>query len=302
MNVVALSGGVGGARLLDGLQAVLPAGTLTAIVNTGDDLEHWGLAISPDLDTVLYTLAGLADEARGWGLAGDTFAALEMVRKLGCEAWFALGDRDLATNLMRTQALARGETLSAITGRLARSLGVRTKILPMCDAPCRTLIETTDGETLAFQEWLVRRRAPAVQRVRFSGCPDSAPGVLTAIEAADVVIIGPSNPYVSIDPILSLPGVRSALEQRTVVAVSPIVGGRAVKGPLAEMITALDGEAPSAAAVARHYGSLLSACVVETGDDLPPAMPRLATSTIMRDRADRARLAREVLSFAESLA
>jgi LPPG:FO 2-phospho-L-lactate transferase len=300
MKVAALSGGVGGARLLDGLQAVLAPGALTAIVNTGDDLEHWGLSISPDLDTVLYTLAGLAHEARGWGLDGDSFAALDMMRTLGGEDWFQLGDRDLAVHLARTRALAHGGTLSGVTARLARALGVRTRILPMSDAPCRTQIETQAGETLPFQEWLVHRHAPPVRRVRFSGSPAPAPGVLQAIGEADHVIIGPSNPYVSIDPILSLPGVRAALEAKPVVAVSPIVRGRAVKGPLAEMIGALSGEPAGVPAIIAHYQGLLDGIVVEHGDE--SGIAQLATRTIMSDRADRRRLAAETLGFAESLA
>ncbi len=299
-RVVALSGGVGGARFLDGVMRALPPGALTCIVNTGDDFVHLGLTICPDLDTVMYTLAGLGDEARGWGLAGETFAAMEMVGRLGGPAWFALGDRDLGTHLVRSEALHAGEPLSSVTARLCAALGVGARVLPMAEAPCRTMIETVADGTLPFQEWFVGRRAqPAVRAVRFDGRPPPAPGVLAAIDAADLVLIGPSNPYVSIDPILALDGVRAALARRPVVAVSPIVGGRAVKGPLARMIVELDGARPSAAAVARHYGDLVRGWVVERGDDCPG--PTLATATIMTDRADRARLAREVLAFAKEL-
>ena len=301
-RVVALSGGVGGARLLDGLQAALPPGALTALVNTGDDFEHWGLYISPDVDTVVYTLAGLAHEARGWGLADETFHALGMVSRLGGEDWFQLGDRDLAMHLVRTRALAAGVSLSEITATLAARLGVATRVLPMADAPCRTILVTDEGE-LSFQDWLVRRRAAATVRgVRFVGSPPPSPGVLAAIAEAELVVIGPSNPYVSIDPILSLPGVRAALAERPVVAVSPIVAGRAVKGPLGEMIPSLAGRAASAAAIVAHYGSLLRGLVVERGDESDlgdVGVPVCATATVMHDRAARRALADDVLAFAE---
>jgi LPPG:FO 2-phospho-L-lactate transferase len=304
-RVVALSGGVGGARFLDGLACALPrdASALTAVVNTGDDFVHLGLHVAPDLDTVMYTLAGLADVARGWGLAGETFAGLEMVRRYGGADWFALGDRDLATHLLRTDALRAGATLTDVTARLCSALGIGARVLPMADGACRTMIETVSDGTLAFQEWFVRRRAqPVVRAVRFDGRPAPAPGVIAAIDACDVVLVGPSNPYVSIDPIVSLPGVREALARKPVVAVSPIVGGHAVKGPLAEMIPALAGEAPTAGAVARHYGGLLAGVVVERGDEASVAgVPVYATATVMGDRADRTRLAREVLAFAAEL-
>ena len=304
-SVVALSGGVGGARLLHGLSRVLPAEALTAIVNTGDDFEHWGLCISPDLDTVMYTLADLAPEERGWGLSEESFQALEMIRRYGGDDWFALGDRDLATHLIRSEALRRGETLTAVTRRMNTALGVHCGVLPMADAPCRTIVHTTTHGPLPFQTWFVRHRAePPVQRVEFQGSPPPAPGLLEAIGRAEVVIIGPSNPYVSIDPIFSLPGVREAIFARPVVAVSPIVHGAAVKGPLARMIVDLAGEAASPAALVHHYGAGLRGMVVERGDeasirDLPVRVR--AADTIMKTRADSARLAREVLAFAEEL-
>lgn len=303
-RVVALSGGVGGARFLDGLQRALPAGALTAVVNTGDDFEHLGLSICPDLDTVMYTLAALGDEARGWGLAGETFAAMEMVRRLGGPDWFSLGDRDLATHLLRTEALRGGERLTAVTARLCAALGVEPRVLPMADGPCRTFIDTADGESLPFQEWFVGRRAqPAVRAVRWQGRPPPAPEVLAAIDACELVLIGPSNPYVSIDPILMLDGVRAALARKPVVAVSPIVGGRAVKGPLAAMIPALAGTPPTAGAIARHYGALLRGLVVERGDAGEVAGVAVReTDTIMRTREDRLRLGRETLAFAAELA
>ena len=302
-RVVALSGGVGGARFADGLAAELPAGALTVIVNTGDDFEHWGLHIAPDVDTVMYTLSGLAHEARGWGLAEESFHTLEQVKRLGGDAWFALGDRDLATHLLRTQALARGESLGAITERLCRAAGVPARVLPMTDGRCRTMIDTREHGTLSFQDWFVRHRAaPPPLRVWFDGAPGPAAGVLDAIAAADVILIGPSNPYVSIDPILALDGVRAALATRPVIAVSPILHGEAVKGPLASMLPLLGGRPASAAAVAAHYGRLLRGFVVESGDEADVDGPEvLPTSILMRDRPDRRRLAAEVLAFAARL-
>jgi LPPG:FO 2-phospho-L-lactate transferase len=300
-SVVALSGGVGGARLLRGLARVLPAEALTAVVNTGDDFEHWGLYVSPDVDTVMYTLAGLSHEERGWGLAGETFGMLEAMRRYGEDDWFAIGDKDMATHVARTQALARGETLTAVTARLCRALGVRARVLPMSDDRCTTIVETRDQGALTFQTWFVRHRAaPAVSRVRFDGDARATTAVLDALCGADVVVIGPSNPYVSIDPILCLPGVREAVFARPVVAVSPIVGGKAIKGPLASMIPELDGIAPSAAAIAAHYPGLRG-MVVERGDDVP-GLRVLATDTVRHSAADSERLAREVLEFAAEAA
>lgn len=300
MKVVALSGGVGGARLLDGLAQVQPMGSLTAIVNTGDDFVHWGLHVSPDLDTVMYTLAGLAHEERGWGLAEESFAALAMIRRYGGPGWFGLGDRDLATHLLRTEALRAGTSLSALTARLCRALGVEHAILPMADAPQRTMIATRTEGVLSFQEWFVARRAePAVCEVRFEGDGRPTSAVLGAIESSELIVIGPSNPYVSIDPILALRGVREAIARKPVVALSPIVRGEAVKGPLATMIRDMADEAPSAGAVVRHYRGLVRGVVVEGGDEATvPGMPVLGTSTVMRSRGDRARLAREILAFA----
>ncbi len=295
MNVVALSGGVGGARLVEGLCRALD-GKLTVIVNTGDDCRHWGLAICPDLDTVMYTLAGVGDAARGWGLRGDTFTAHEAMRAFGEPAWFSLGDRDLATHLTRTAALARGEPLHAVTARLSAALGVTARVLPMSNEPAPTLVDTTEHGLLPFQEWLVLRRAPEVRGVVLPSGVAALPAARQAIDAADLVVIGPSNPYVSIEPILALPGVRDALSRRPVVAVSPIVGGAAVKGPLAEMIPRLSGVAPSAQAILDRYDGLVSAFVVERGDEIR-GVPSLATDAVMRAPEDRLRLAREVLDL-----
>jgi LPPG:FO 2-phospho-L-lactate transferase len=304
MRVVALSGGVGGARLLDGLARALPPGDLTAIVNTGDDFVHLGMHVSPDLDTVMYTLAGLAHEERGWGLAEESFAGLAMVKRYGGPDWFALGDRDLATHLLRSEALRGGEPLSSITARLCAALGIGQRVVPMADAPIATMIETHGEGALPFQQWFVRRRAePRVRAVRFEGTRTPAPAVMAALAGCDVVIVGPSNPYVSVDPILSLDGVRDAIGRKPVVAVSPIVGGAAIKGPLATMIRDLADREPSAGAVASHYGGLLRGMVVELGDEATVRGVRvLGTSTVMRSRDDRLRLAREVLAFASEAA
>jgi len=252
---------------------------------------------------VMYTLAAVGDEERGWGLQGETFAAMAMVKRLGGPDWFNLGDRDLATHLLRTEALAAGQSLTAVTARLCAALGVGARVLPMADGPCRTMIETVADGTLPFQEWFVGRRAqPMVRAVRFDGHPPAAPGVLAAIAEAELVLIGPSNPYVSIDPILSLDGVAAALARKPVVAVSPIVGGRAVKGPLGAMIPALTGAPPTAGAIARHYGGWLRGIVVERGDEGGvDGMAVRSTDTIMGSREERLRLAKETLAFAAEL-
>ncbi len=301
-SVVFLSGGVGGARLLHGMAQVLPAEALTAIVNTGDDFEHWGLSICPDLDTVMYTLGGLADEARGWGLLDETFRARGWMERYGAPGWFALGDQDLATHITRTQALCEGVSLTALTARLCQAVGLRQRILPMCDQPRRTMIDTFEFGPLPFQEWLVKHRAPAVQAVRFVGDSAATSAVHHAIEHADLVVLGPSNPYVSVDPILTLAGVRERVAQKCVVALSPIVAGRAVKGPLAEMVRTLSGLEPSPQAIVSHYQGLIHGMVVEHGDEgTLQEVPGFATKTVMGGAADRARLAREVLKFAERL-
>jgi LPPG:FO 2-phospho-L-lactate transferase len=299
-SVVALSGGVGGARLLRGLARALPAGALTAIVNTGDDFEHWGLHVSPDVDTVMYALAGMSHEERGWGLADETFRALEGLRAYGEDGWFAIGDRDLATHMARTLGMARGETLTRATARLCKALGVEARVLPMSDDRCRTMIDTREHGPLTFQTWFVRHRAePAAVRVRFEGSARATPEVLAAVSEAELVVIGPSNPYVSVDPILSLPGLRDALFARPVVAVSPIVHGQAIKGPLAAMIPGLAGVPASAAAVAAHYPRL-AGIVVEEGDAVP-GVKTLEARTVMRSPADSEALARAVLDFSAGI-
>jgi LPPG:FO 2-phospho-L-lactate transferase len=305
MKVVYLSGGVGGARLAHGMARALSPAELTLVVNTGDDLWHWGLRICPDLDTVMYTLADLAAVERGWGLADESFGALAFVERYGGESWFQLGDRDLATHIMRSQWLREGASLSTIAARLCAGLGVRHAILPMSELPCETMIETDDG-TLGFQRWLVHGRAQQdVRRIWYrcehgaAGVP-AAPAVLAALEAADLAVIGPSNPYVSIDPILSCAGVRERLQRLPVIAVSPIVHGSAVKGPLARMLQTLSGAEPSPASIAAHYKGLLRGLVGEVGDALPTAaLDCHAAHTVMASREHSLRLAREVLAFAE---
>ena len=302
MSIVYLSGGVGGARFAHGLSRAVAPNPLTLIVNTGDDFVHWGLSISPDLDTVMYTLADVADVERGWGLAGETFQALAWVERYGGERWFQLGDRDLATHLMRSEWLRSGRTLSEVTARLCAGLGVRDRLLPMSDEPCPTLIDTADG-TLSFQHWLVAERGrPSVRGVRSARAVQPTAAVLDAIERAELAILGPSNPYVSIDPILALPGVRERLRGRPLLAISPIVHGRAVKGPLAEMLRSLDGVEPSPAGIVRHYGPLVRAAVVERGDEAGLAeLPVLATGTLMPTREHSRELAGQVLQFARRL-
>ncbi len=301
-RVVALAGGVGGARLVDGLDQALPSGALRVIVNTGDDFTLWGLRISPDLDTIMYTLAKLSPEERGWGIEGDTFHVLQEARRRGLADWFQLGDRDLVTHLSRTLALAAGQTLTAATETLCRGLGVERTILPMSDAPRPTSIVTKDGVELAFQQWLVRARAvPEVRAVRYGGSSTPTPQVLDALAEADLVVICPSNPYVSIDPILSLDGVREALERTTTVGVSPIIGGRAVKGPLASMIPQLTGREASARAVAEHYGEVLDGYAVHPGDGFEAPFPVLEANILLRARQDRLVFARKLLELAGSL-
>ena len=304
MNVAVLSGGVGGARFMRGLvDAVDPAG-VTAIVNVGDDVEVLGLAISPDLDSVLYTVAELSDEKRGWGRQDETWHALATVEALGGEAWFRLGDRDLGLHLVRTQALRSGEPLSAVTARLTAALGLESRILPATDEPLRTWLETPNG-SFPFQHWFVARghRDP-VDRVRFEGAAAArpAPGVLEALQEADLILIAPSNPFVSIGPILAVERIRSALERRRVpcVAVSPLIGGRAVKGPAAAMLERLQG-GTTAAHVAQCYPGLIDALVLdeadaEDGDAVAQLGVRpIVTQTLMRDAAARRRLAETAL-------
>jgi len=308
MKVVALAGGVGGAKLADGLAQVLPPGDLTVIVNTGDDFEHLGLYICPDLDTVCYTLAGIANPATGWGRQGETWAALETLGQLGGPTWFRLGDHDLGLHLERTRLRRAGQLLSQITAHVCQALGVEPRVLPMSDQEIPTWVKTDEGD-LPFQEYFVHRQChPCVTGFRFQGVERArpAPGVLEALEAADLVVICPSNPWVSIDPILAVPGMRPAIERRPVVAISPIIGGQAVKGPAAKMYAEL-GIQPSALSVAHHYQSLLCGFVMDRLDDQQAEdvqqldIRTLTTGTIMNSPVDRARLGKEVLDFGLNL-
>jgi LPPG:FO 2-phospho-L-lactate transferase len=271
VSIAILCGGLGGSRCVDSLARAAGPETVTAIGNVGDDVEILGLHVSPDLDTVLYTLAGLLDEERGWGVRDETYSALAMAGALGAETWFTLGDRDIGLHLVRTRWLREGIPLSEATSRLAQALGVRVRLLPATDDRLRTKIETEGGE-LDFQEWFVGRgHRDAVRWVRFAGAEDAtpAPGVLDAIEMAELVVIAPSNPFVSIFPILAVRGIREALAEKRVAAISPLVGGRALRGPLAEMMESL-GHEPSAAGIAALYGDLVDVVVVAPGDE-PPA-------------------------------
>jgi LPPG:FO 2-phospho-L-lactate transferase len=300
VNVVLLSGGVGGARFARGLvDAVDPAG-VTVIGNVGDDLDVLGLSVSPDLDSILYALAGLHDEERGWGRAGETWEALRTVSALGGEDWFRLGDRDLGLHLVRTQALRSGEPLSAVTERLARALGIEATILPATDDTLRTWIDTPAG-SFPFQEWFVARgHRDEVDGVRFEGSAEPAPGVLEALRDADAIVIAPSNPYVSIWPILAVPKIRGALSQREVpcVAVSPLIGGRAVKGPADRMLARMAG-GTTPEHVASCYAGLIDALVVDESDPSGPlAVKRVVTRTLMTDLDASRRLAETVLAAA----
>jgi LPPG:FO 2-phospho-L-lactate transferase len=317
MKIVALAGGVGGAKLAHGLAQIMPPKDLTIIVNTGDDFEHLGMYISPDLDTVCYTLAGLANPETGWGRVGETWQMITNIEKLGGPGWFRLGDQDIATHLERTRRLKEGQSLSQITRDFCKAWGVKQTILPMSDQPVRTIVETDEGD-LPFQEYFVHRGCqPRVKGFRFDGVDSAEPalGAREAIQSADAVIVCPSNPWVSIDPILavlaltppSAPLSRTSGEGTGVraraIAVSPIIGGQTVKGPAAKMYAEL-GIQPSALAVANHYENLLTGFVVDSVDSelaKQIKIPTLVTDALMKSVADRARLARDVLNFIGNL-
>jgi LPPG:FO 2-phospho-L-lactate transferase len=310
MKICALAGGVGGAKLASGLQDVLPPGDLSTVVNTADDFDLWGLHICPDLDTVMYTLAGISNPETGWGIAGESFETLNMVQRYGEETWFKLGDRDLATHVLRTSRMRSGETLTEVTAGLSVALGVQSVVLPMSDAPVSTILETPEGR-LEFQEYFVRRgQRDEVLGIELRGIEDAGPTerVLTAISGADAIVLCPSNPVVSVRPILALPGMEEALASSDApkVAVSPIVGGRALKGPADRMLSSL-GHEVSATGVARMYAGLVDGMVVDRTDDGERAgiealgMRVLVTESVMRDAEDRARLASETLEFGAGL-
>ena len=304
MTIVALSGGVGGAKLASGLQDVLEPGELVVVSNTGDDFEHLGLHISPDIDSVFYALAGLNDEERGWGRSGETWQCMSAIGGLGGETWFNLGDQDLALHLERTRRLRNGESLTDVTATICRAAGVTTRIIPMCDRPVPTIVHTTGGD-LAFQHYFVRERcAPVVTGFTHQGADAATlPDALRAIRDVEAVIVCPSNPFISIAPILAVPGMREWLASLNapVVAVSPLIGGEAVKGPTAKMFGEL-GMSVTNAGLVEHYGDLLDGLVIDESDakdseHLPIAVAM--TETLMRDANDRQRVAHIALRLAE---
>jgi LPPG:FO 2-phospho-L-lactate transferase len=307
-KVVALAGGVGGAKLASGLAHVLPPENLTVAVNVADDFELYGLTICPDLDTVMYTLAGIASPETGWGIAGDTFHCLDALVQFDAPAWFRLGDRDLGTHLARTRGLWDGDTLTRVTRRLCDSFGVRQRILPCTDDLLRTIVETAEGD-LEFQDYFVRRKCePAVRGFRLRGLDAALPTkeFLAALDAADAVVFCPSNPFVSTGPILALPGVREKAAAGNAVAVTPIIGGKAVKGPLAKMFREL-GRGPSALEAAREYRGVVRGFLLDSQDQALAAeiealgMEVRTADTLMREEEARRNLAGEVLAFAREL-
>ena len=304
--VLALAGGVGGAKLALGLSLCLPPGDLIVCVNTGDDEAFHGLHVSPDLDTMMYTLSGFSNKENGWGVAGDTFTALEMLGKFGADTWFNLGDRDLATHILRTQMLSEGRTLSEVTSELNKSLGVFHEIIPMSDDPVKTVLSTDEGE-LPMQRYFVGRRAePIVSEVRYRGADvaDASPGLHDALTKAALLVFCPSNPYLSLGPILALPEVRQRI--RTFpgkrVCVSPIVGGDAVNGPAGKIMAEL-GKEVSCVEVAREYRDICDVLVIDSQDrELASQVEEmgvtpLVTSTIMETEEDKIALAREILAL-----
>lgn len=305
MNVTTLAGGVGAARFLEGLIQIVPQEDITVISNTGDDEDFFGLRVSPDIDIVIYTLAGAINAETGWGLAGETFRALEALGRFGYETWFGLGDGDLATHVHRTNMLRKGATLSDATRSIAEAFGLRLTLLPVSDDRIRTIVETVAGETLAFQEYFVKRRTEdEVRAVRFDGIDTAqpAPGVLEAIANADLVAIAPSNPVVSIGPLLAVRGVREVLRdtRATVVGVSPIIGGKTIKGPADRMMASL-GMTPTATGVAEAYCDVLDVLVIDEEDRaLAPAVEAagvraVVAQTIMRGPNEKRALAEVVL-------
>ena len=307
-TVLALAGGVGGAKLVLGLSRVLGEGELVVVGNTGDDFNHLGFAVSPDLDTLLYTLAGLADRTRGWGRQDETWKFMEALEQLGGPTWFRLGDADLALHAERTRRLAAGETLSAVTDRLRQQLGVATRILPMTDDPVRTRLRTSQG-WLDFQDYFVRLRCePVVQELSYVGAESArplaeVPELLTG-DTLRAVVICPSNPFLSIEPILAIPGMRAAIAgcRAPVVGLSPIIAGQAVKGPTARMMKELGIEA-TAGAVARRYADLLDVFIVDQADAgtvMPDGVECVLEHTLMTTLGDRERLARAVMQAADA--
>lgn len=308
MKILALAGGVGGAKLVAGLSQVLPPENLSVVVNIGDDFEYLGLYICPDLDTVCYTLAGISNPITGWGRAGDTWQMMQNLTTLGGPDWFRIGDQDIATHLVRTRRLIEGKPLSKIVTEFCSSWQINQTILPASDQIVRTVVASDEGN-LEFQEYFVHRQCrPHVTGFNFSGIQDAipAPGVFDAIEELDAIVICPSNPWVSIGPIINLPGMESKIKSKKVIAVSPIIGGQAVKGPAAKMYMEL-GIQPSAFAVAQHYQSLLTGFVFDKTDQeqrsniLNLGIQPFITQTLMKSPEDRKHLAKDVLNFIGSI-
>jgi LPPG:FO 2-phospho-L-lactate transferase len=302
-RIVAFAGGVGGAKLAHGLAQILAPEDLTVIVNTGDDFEHLGMYICPDLDTVCYTLAGLANPETGWGRVNETWNTIANIEKLGGPNWFRLGDQDIATHLERTRRMKEGQSLSQITKDFCAAWGIKHTVLPMTDSPVRTMVDTDEGE-LAFQEYFVHRHCePRVKGFRFDGVnsAEPAPGVREAIDSAEAIVICPSNPWVSVDPILRI----IQRINKPVIALSPIIGGKTVKGPAAKMYSEL-GIEPSALAVAEHYRNILAGFVLDSVDSEMEnnikqlGIRTLVTDTLMNNLTDRTRLAQDVLNFTRS--
>jgi len=300
-----LAGGLGGSRFARAIAEAIDPAELTIVGNVGDDVEVLGLHVSPDLDTILYTLSGRLDEAKGWGRAGETWHALETVAELDGEAWFRLGDRDLGLHLVRTNALRRGERLSAVTARLARAFGLEPALLPATDDRLRTWVATPAGD-FPFQEWFVRRQhRDEVDGVRFDGAGDArpAPGVVEALERSDLIAIAPSNPFVSIAPILAVAAIREAIERRRApaVAVSPLIGGKSVRGPADRMLARLAG-GTGPQQVTDCYKGLIDALVIDEADEGEEAGIRtIVTRTLMSDAEGRRRVAEAVLETAGAL-
>lgn len=305
MKIVALAGGVGGAKLAQGLARSLDSDELSIIVNTGDDFEFLGLNISPDLDTVCYTLANLANMVTGWGLEGDTFNFMEKIRQMGEPDWFRLGDCDLATHIIRTHKLTKGETLTSITEELCKSWSIRHRILPMSDEPVRTMVDTVELGVMPFQEYFVKYQfEPAIKGISFEGIEKAKPTqpVLKSLELCDAVVICPSNPFVSIDPVLSLNGIKTILKEKFVIAVSPLIGNKAIKGPLAKMFIEMNIE-PTVGAIADHYREFLDCLFIHDTDvnemplDKRSCIISKATNILLPDIDSRMKLAAEIVEF-----
>jgi len=309
MKVTAIAGGVGGAKLIDGLAKSLSPNELTIIVNTGDDFDHLDLRICPDLDTICYTLAGISNPETGWGIINDSWNVLNSIKILGGPEWFQLGDKDLGTHIERTRRLHQGQTLSQVTSQFCDRLGIKYLVLPMSDQPVSTIIETTELGSLSFQDYFVKYRCqPVVNSIWFKGNKSAlpAPGVIKAIDQSDAIVICPSNPWLSIDPVFSIPGILPKIIQKPSIAISPIIQGKAIKGPAAKLFMEL-GIEPSAIAVANHYENIIKSLVIDSLDgDLANEISKkgiipFTTNTMMITSENRLQLAQDVLNFIERI-